>query len=132
MVLRVCRCKFNQQNGDFFKKFQILRRKLRLVIWLWFKVENVCEISILMYNLPHCLLERFCSLVKNPNSLFTMFTCLFLILYDSWIKIVWAHHPLHNLLSFLYFNYAFAMFCWLILIVIQYLSHYFSSQIVLR
>ena len=132
MVLRVCRCKFSQQNGDFFKKCLILRRKLRLVIWLWFKVENVCGISILVYNLPHCLLERFSSLVKNPNSLFTMFTYLFLILYDSWIKIVWAHHPLHNLLSFLYFNYAFAMFCWLILIVIQYLSYYFSSQIVLR
>ena len=51
---------------------------------------------------------------------------------DSWIKIVWAHHPFHNIFSFLYFNYAFAMFCWLILIVTQYLSHYFSSRIVLR
>ena len=50
-----------------------------LLIWLWFKVENICDISILMYNLPHCLLERFHSLVvKNPNTLFTTFTCLFL------------------------------------------------------
>ena len=32
-----------------------------------------------MYNLPHCLLEQFHSLVvKNPNTLFTTFTCLFL------------------------------------------------------
>ena len=50
-----------------------------LLIWLWFKVENICDISILMYQLPHCLLERFHSLVvKNPNTLFTTFTCLLL------------------------------------------------------
>ena len=61
-----------------------------------------------------------------------MFPYLFSILYDSCIKIVGAHQPLHNLLSFLYFYYAFAMFCWFILTVIQYLSHYFSLQIVLR
>ena len=49
-----------------------------MVIWLWFKVENVCDISVLMYNLLHCSLEQFYSLVvKNPNSLFTVFTCLF-------------------------------------------------------
>ena len=49
-----------------------------MVIWLWFKVENICDISILMYNLLHCWLEWFYSpVVKNPNSLFTMFTCLF-------------------------------------------------------
>ena len=87
MIWEVCRCKLSQQNGDFLKSFQILRSKLRLVIWQWFKVENVCDISILMYNLPHCLLERFYSLVKiSPNSLFTVFTCLFLIFYDSWIE----------------------------------------------
>ena len=46
-----------------------------LLIWLWFKVENICDISILVYNLPHCLLERSHSLaVKNPNTLFTTFT----------------------------------------------------------
>ena len=30
-----------------------------LVVWLWFKVENICDISIIMYNLHHCFLERF-------------------------------------------------------------------------
>ena len=36
-----------------------------LVIWLWFKVENICDMSILMYNLPHCLLERLYSLASG-------------------------------------------------------------------
>ena len=87
------------------------------------------------YSCTHCLLYRFYLLVKNPNSLFTMFTCLFLIIYDSWIKIVWAHLPLHNRLSFLYFNYAFAMFCWFILTVIQHchftslLEFYYNRKI---
>ena len=49
----------------------------------------------------------------------------------SWMKIVCTYQPLHNLLSFVYFIYAVAMLCWLILIVMWYLSHYFSFQIVL-
>ena len=49
----------------------------------------------------------------------------------SWMKIVCTYQPLHNLLSFIYFIYAVAMLCWLILIVMWYLSHYFSFQIVL-
>ena len=73
-----------------------------LVIWLWFKAENICDIWMLMYNLLHFPFKGFYSLVvKNPNLLFTTFTCLFLILNDSWMKIVCAHQPLHNLLSFL-------------------------------
>ena len=55
---------------------------------------------IFMYNLLHCSLECFYSLVvKNPNSLFTMFPCLFVIFYNSWMKIVCVHQPLHSLLS---------------------------------
>ena len=74
-----------------------------LVIWLWFKVENICDIWILVYNLLHCPLEGFYSLaVKNPNLPFTTFTCFFFILSDSWMEIVCAHQPLHNLLSFLF------------------------------
>ena len=29
------------------------------VIWLWFIVENICDISILMHNLPDCSLLFF-------------------------------------------------------------------------
>lgn len=48
------------------------------------------------------LLEWFYSLVvKNPNSLFTALICLFLILYNSQMKIVCAHQSWHNLQSFL-------------------------------
>ena len=68
-----------------------------MVIWLWFKVENICDISIIMYNLIHCLLERYHLLVeKNSNSLFTGFDRL-------WLKnkIFFAYQPLHNLLYFL-------------------------------
>ena len=73
-----------------------------MVIWLWFKSKTLCDISILMYNLPHCLLEWFFSLVvKNPNSLSTTLICLFLILYNSRMKIVCTHQPLHNLQLFL-------------------------------
>ena len=68
-----------------------------LVVWLWFKVENICDISIIMYNLHHCFLERFHLLVeKNSNSLFTDFDRLWLMK-----KIVFVYQPLHNLLYFL-------------------------------
>ena len=37
---------------------------------MWFKSRTLCDISILVYNLPHCLLEWFFSLVvKNRSKL---------------------------------------------------------------
>ena len=68
-----------------------------LVIRLCFKVKNIGDISIFVYNLPHFSLKGLYSLaVKNPNSMITMFACLFLILYDLLIKIVCAQQPLHD------------------------------------
>ena len=65
-----------------------------LLIWLWFKVENICNISILMYNLPmndlihllwriqtHCLLRlqsesSFAFGLRSPKPIHvSYFTC---------------------------------------------------------
>ena len=70
-------------NIKYMKMSVIFSMDNFFVIWLWFKVENICDISILMYNLPQCSLKRFYSLiVKNLNSLFTPFTYLFFICYN--------------------------------------------------
>ena len=49
-------------NIKYMKMSVIFSMYNFLVIWLWFKVENICDMSILMYNLPRCLLERLYSL----------------------------------------------------------------------
>ena len=129
MILEVCRCKFSQQNDDFLRYFLIPRSKLRLAIWLRFKVEKVCDISILMYNLFGWTILFTCE-----ESKLTVYYVHLLFFYPLWLMNIYhlSSPSLHNLVSFLHLNYAFAMLCWLILTVIQYLSHYFSSRIVSR
>ena len=70
-------------NIKYIKMSVIFSMYNFFVIWLWFIVENICDISILMHNLPDCSLKRFYSLIlKNPNSLFTPFIYLFLVRYN--------------------------------------------------
>ena len=93
---------FHPEVINYIFKYDISDVLTTSSAWKWeitlcFKVKNIGDISIFMYNLPHFSLKGLYSLaVKNPNSLITMFTCLFLILYDLLIKIVYAQQPLHD------------------------------------